>query len=174
MCWACDSGINPVGIASAALPLNPLGTCWGCHVAACKAHARRDPGAGKWLCYLCVNAGLAASSGIDAADSAPISFESSSDFEHRFPTFAGVTAERREYWRSGGGEGRLGRYRTRHPEVTIVEWGLAADAIATAEHLEVPQLYVDSPDLLFVSRFPTGFQYLPPKLAMLIRGMEDE
>lgn len=135
LCWACETGVAPVGVTLSALPLGPQGTCWECHVFTCEAHARRDPGAGKWLCYTCVATGLAASAGIEEEEITGLRFESSFDFEDRFRELAEVTSDGRSFWRSGPGEGQLGGYLRSHPAVNLRDWSMAADAIGVGEFL---------------------------------------
>lgn len=101
----------------------------------CRAHARRDPGAGKWLCYTCVATGLAVSAGIEDEELSDLRFNTSYEFEERFRELAEVSSDRRRYWHSGPGESLLGGYLERHPAVSLTDWGLAGDAIGVGEFL---------------------------------------
>ncbi|MCW2751214.1 MAG: hypothetical protein JWR83_2324, partial [Aeromicrobium sp.] len=88
LCWACVKGLPPVAVPASVLPLPPLGTCWECHVSTCGAHARRDPGPGKWLCYSCVASVLAVSAGLDTDHPTSQRFDGSLEFEDRFSELA--------------------------------------------------------------------------------------
>lgn len=143
-CWGCANGVAPVGHAASSLPLEPLGGCWGCHVFACEAHARRDPGAGKWLCYACVAADLAVSAGLEDADIRGTRFADSAEFEERFEELAAQTAAYRAHWRTGEGEGRLGTLLGDTGFRETVDWGLAGDAVGVGQFLIEPvQAHVD-------------------------------
>lgn len=95
LCWGCEMGMTPVGVPSSSLPLDPLGACWECHAFTCKAHARRDQNAGKWLCYSCVASALSVSAGVDDEDLVQTRFSDSDDFENRFGELAEASRERR-------------------------------------------------------------------------------
>src|SRR5919204_542308 len=128
-CWGCAMGIAPVGVTPAAMPLDPLGACWECHVFGCRAHGERDAGSGKWLCYASVDKALAASAGLPDPSAPTVSFADSDDFTRRFSDLANATRQHRQYWRSGPGEGRLGSYLARTQMRGETRWDLLADAL---------------------------------------------
>jgi hypothetical protein len=99
--------VTPVGFAPERLPLDPLGTCWECHVFGCPAHAERDAGSGKYMCFPSVATALGASAGLE--DFAPAVKLEHGEWRERFPRLAVATADERRHWSSGEGEGDLGR-----------------------------------------------------------------
>jgi hypothetical protein len=133
--------VAPVGAPLNTLPLEPLGACWECHVFACRAHAERERKSGKWLCYPSVATALAGSAGLDEA--AELQFTTSTDFERRLPYIADATAQRRNAWRKGHGEARLGQYLERAKVRAQADFSLAADAIGVAEFLVAGPLGFD-------------------------------
>jgi hypothetical protein len=127
-------GVAPVGVSRDALPLDPLGACWECHVFGCRGHGERDAGSGKWLCYASVATALAVSAGVEQVELTATRFADSRDFQQRFTQLAQATADHRSYWRSGFGERRLGAYRQR-PELRETRWDLLADALGVGAFL---------------------------------------
>jgi hypothetical protein len=168
-CWGCEWGVAPVGVSRSALPLDPLGACWECHVFGCRAHGERDAGSGKWLCYPSVATALAVSAGVEPAAVTATRFADSWDFQQRFAQLAEATAGHRTYWRSGPGEARLGAYRQR-PELRETRWDLVADAIGVGAFLLAREPQAERADA-FAERGPPAAQVLPPSLATMINEL---
>lgn len=133
-CWGCEMQVVRVGT----LPgRDPLGACWECHVFGCPGHARRDPGAGKFLCYPSVATALAASAGVDEADER-LQFRSTNDFERRFPELAEDSRRHRRYFRRADQMQWMRKVEAGAPRKTDLE--LLGDALGVGKFLvsEVP------------------------------------
>jgi hypothetical protein len=165
-CWGCEMGVAPVGVSRNALPLDPLGACWECHVFGCRGHGERDAGSGKWLCYASVATALAVSAGVEQVALTATRFADSGEFQQRFSQLAQATADHRTYWRSGSGERRLGAYRQRR-ELRETRWDLLADALGVGAFLLAREPHAKGADV-FAEREPPTAQVLPPRLAAMI------
>lgn len=138
-CWGCAFGIDPVGVEKSALPLDPVGTCWECHVFACPAHAERDAERGKFMCFETVARALGVSAGLEPEAESPFELERG-ELERLFPNLGLATAVKREFWRSGNGEGALADA-LGELGLTEVDFSLAAEALAVVDFLagEAPE-----------------------------------
>jgi hypothetical protein len=122
-----------VGFAPEHLPLDPLGTCWECHVFGCPAHAERDAGSGKYMCFPSVATALGASAGLE--DFAPAVRLEGSKWRERFPRLAIATEDERRHFSSGEGEGDLGRILGSISD-RQVDFFLLADALGIVSFLD--------------------------------------
>jgi hypothetical protein len=159
-------GVAPVGVSRDALPLDPLGACWECHVFGCRGHGERDAGSGKWLCYPTVATALAVSAGVAEVGLTATRFADSREFQQRFTRLAQATADYRSYWLSGSGEGRLRAYRQR-PELRDTRWDLLADAVGVGAFLVGREPHAEGTDVFIERERPTA-QVLPARLAAMI------
>lgn len=132
-CWACEIGLTPIGYLPEELSGDPVGACWECHVFGCLAHAERDAGSGKFLCFPSVATALSASSGLEEFE--PEIRFAPGEWEERLPRLASETEEARGYWRAGRGEGRLATTLSDSEwplNFVGLQFSLVADALAIA------------------------------------------
>jgi hypothetical protein len=79
-CYVCEDEIAPIPTFSASN--SPQGTCWRCHVLACRGHAQRDPNRLRFVCVLCDPQLLTASAAINQGASRPLAQRFAADWGH--------------------------------------------------------------------------------------------